>query len=43
MVFIDGRKYDPAPEVPTPPGGAAGAAGRRPGDANDSSIDEVAK
>ncbi len=43
MVFIDGRKYDPAPEAPTPPGGAAGGAGRRPGDANDSSIDEVAK
>jgi imidazolonepropionase-like amidohydrolase len=43
MVFIDGQKYAPAPESPTPPGGATGGAGRRPGDAGDSSLDEVSK
>ncbi len=43
MVFIDGQKYAPAPESPTPPGGATGGAGRRPGDASEASLDEVSK
>ena len=34
MVFIDGRKYEPAPESPTPPGGASGGGSRRPGAAS---------